>query len=1006
VKKLKSSKIVFAAITVVLALLMVSSTFTVFSSSSVPAVVAQAGPVTDRVDPITGEPYGDLYQYEWIGDGSTWSGGDGPESQKYSAGPAPGRPDVLWTLSEREDIGTWSSWGKSEPAFVGGYVILRSRIAGEWYISALDPLTGDLKWQIPHPSSGAPEIIDDTHFKVDEGSGASAKWIVHNIADGTFAFNVTGGPPTSGYIYIEEKVLYRTETVGSGNEAQWRLVGYDISNPQQGVPVIWNISSNWGANPSHLCAGDGLTFYSSWGDYYIVAINVTDGKTAWNVMGKTNLRDSIYYDGKLITSGVGTRLRAYKGATGELLWDYNAGVRGYFANTGCAAYGMIYQHCMDIPWGYFGAWDADTGELVWKTPAWYNIGYFSPSVADGKIYTLMSDGRGVSQSQDLPDQFAACLDAFTGEIIWTVPHAMGMSGFSGYIKIAYGCVWYRDTNPTTLVCVSDVTTAPPFSMWRGNTEQSGVAVGQSGPSDISNYIWKYETEGPITGSPVIADAKVYFGSQDENIYCLNARNGSLIWKFPTEYKVRSTPAVVGGRVYTGADDGNVYCIDADTGTQIWKRDIDGTYNGELEFPFSGQWMMRSSPIIVGNRLYVGALDGKVYCLNTANGDIEWTHQTNASIGGSAAYYDGVIYIGSVDGALYALDAANGNLVWQTMVARGFSSYTGLGITGTPLVVPSEGKIFIQSSSGYSPRVLAYHISNGTACTFWNSTEPLELVLSGSTPASSTPVWYEGLLYTVGYWRVQCWNASSGERLWQVYMGHQTFSSPFIADGIDGPKLYVGDEVGAVHCIDISNASEGKPLSVYATPGTVPGSPALWERKIYLGWVDWNLYCFGDATVEEPSIMASLSKTTIDEGDSVTVTGKLLVPRTNEYTGEQFYPGLPSMEVLVSFGKDGDRHDESATTDKKGEFTVTYTPTEAGTYSVMAWYEGKDMVTYSYNYAYSDEMSLKVKSEEEPPNGNGEEPEEGIPMEYVYAIVAAIAIVIIAAVGYLYMKRRK
>jgi len=997
VKMMKNSKIIIAT-TFALVLLITSSISVVFAAPYIA--------VDDRVDPVTGLSYGDVHQYDWIGDAATWSGGDAPESTKFNAGPAPGRPDLMWTLNTRDDIGTFSA----VDCWVGGLVMIRSTKAGVSMIDAIDPVTSDLVWQIPHPGSGAITVISDTQFKLNSGSGANLVWMVYDIATGNFDFNVTGSPPSSGNRLLEDGVLYRLETLNRGtNEEQWRLVGYDISDIENGVPMIWNISSNFGANPSLLCAGDGKIFYSSWGDYYIVAINSKTGEIEWNVDGKTNLRDAIYYDGKLITSGVGTRMTARDGDTGETLWDYNAGVRGYFANTGCAAYGMVFQHCMDIPYGYFGAWNATTGELVWKLPAWYYIGYFSPCIADGKIYVVISDGRGVTNSLAVPEDYTACIDAFTGEIIWKVPFQLGSSGFGGMPRVAQGALWYTSSGPTTLNCVSDITTAPAYAMWRGSTESSGVVVGQSGPSTISYPTWVYTTEGPITGSPVISNGRVYFGSQDNYIYCLDARNGDLIWKYLTDYKVRSTPAVVDGRVYTGADDGSIHCINAVTGVEIWTEDIDGTYNGELEFRFAGQWMMRSSPIIVGNRLYVGALDGKVYCLDTADGSVEWTYQTGFPIGGSAAYSEGVIYIGSVDMNLYALNAATGTKIWDVKVGNSIQYYTGTGITGTPLVVPEDGKVYIQCSSGFSPRMIGYYTANGTIGKFENGTDQV-MICAGSTPASSVPVYYKGLIYTVGYWRTQCWNATSGIKLWDYYMGHQTFSSPIIADGIDGPKLYIGDEVGAVHAIDISNTSEPQTLSVFATSGTVPGSPAIWERKMYLGWVDWNMYCFSDAVVEKTAISACLSANAINTAGSVTVVGQLTKPVTLQYTGEMFNPGVPNMPIIVSFSKGSTRIDRTTTTSNTGDFELTYTPTEAGTYSVMAWSEGKDLVTYSYDYAYSNIMSLTVGAPAaEEPSGSGPSGNlitEGIAVEYIYAIVAVIAVVIIALAGYLYLKKGK
>jgi len=1011
------------------------------SNADVPASVAQAA--SERVDPWTGEPYGDLSQYTWVNDAGMWSGGNDPTGTKYTGGPAPGRPDMLWKVTERTDIGTFSA----VDSWAGGYVLCRSTKSGLSYINALDPFTGALEWQIRHPGVGAITVLDDQHFKVNTGTilsydmfgnpvydPASIKWMVFNIATGTFAFNTTTGVPSSGNILRSEEILFRTEINGTGAQTEWWIGAYDISDVQHGVPRAWTISALWGgssgfqAEPAFLCYGGGRIFFGSWADFFIKAVNAQTGAIEWDVMGKIRTRDAIYADGKLITSGIGTIMTAYDGATGEVLWEYDAGARGYFANTGCAAYGMYFQHNMDLPVGYFGAWNTTTGKLVWKIPGWYYIGYFSPCVADGKVYMIISDGTplGGRTSADTPPAYSACIDAFTGQILWTAPFQLGPTGFGGMPRVAYGSLWYVTQRSlgmfgpfvdVTLWCLSDATTAPAWAMWRGNTDQPGVAVGQSGPSDISYYKWKYATGGPISGSAVAADGKVYFGSQDMYIYCLNARTGTLIWKFPTGWKVRSTPAVVGGKVYTGTDDGNIYCLDAGTGAQVWKKALDATHMGSLEYPFGGEWQMRSSPIIVGNRLYVGALNGKVYCLNTATGDTVWTYQTGYPIGGSAAYYNSVIYMPSVDMYLYALNAADGTLIWKTQAGTTIAYYTGM-LTGTPLVVPSENKIFIQNNGAgtglldTAPAVRGFNLTDGTPAHFANGTV-LGLPLGGSTPASSSPAWYKGLLYTVGYWRVQCWNVTSGTRRWQVYMGHQTFSSPAIADGIDNPRLYVADEVGAVHCIDISNTAAGKDISVYATSGFTPGTPAIWERKIYLGWSDWSMYCFGDATVEDTAISACLSTAAVDinKSESVTITGKLYSPLNSSYTVAgvpytyTYTPGIPNMPVLVSIGKpDATRFDLTATTNSKGEFSVTYTPTAAGNYTIMAWCAGADRVTHSYNYAYSDKLALKATQETTPPPPPVENP-AGIPIEWIYAGIAIIIIVIVAAVAYMWMKRK-
>ena len=119
------------------------------------------------------------------------------------------------------------------------------------------------------------------------------------------------------------------------------------------------------------------------------------------------------------------------------------------------------------------------------------------------------------------------------------------------------------------------------------------------------------------------------------------------------------------------------------------------------------------------------------------------------------------------------------------------------------------------------------------------------------------------------------------------------------------------------------------------------------------------------------------------------------------------PGIPSAEILVTFAKpDQTLVNVTTTTDEKGYFSVSYTPGVVGNWTWMAWWNGADFVSHSYTYAYGDLNSLKVASPEEPTNGEEPPPAEGLPMEYVYALVAVVAIIVIAVVAYAYMKRGK
>jgi outer membrane protein assembly factor BamB len=50
------------------------------------------------------------------------------------------------------------------------------------------------------------------------------------------------------------------------------------------------------------------------------------------------------------------------------------------------------------------------------------------------------------------------------------------------------------------------------------------------------------------------------GSEDNNIYALDANNGVLLWEYVTGGLVESSAAVSDGVVYIGSNDGNVYAF--------------------------------------------------------------------------------------------------------------------------------------------------------------------------------------------------------------------------------------------------------------------------------------------------------------------------------------------------------------------------------------------------------------------------------------------------------------
>jgi outer membrane protein assembly factor BamB len=60
----------------------------------------------------------------------------------------------------------------------------------------------------------------------------------------------------------------------------------------------------------------------------------------------------------------------------------------------------------------------------------------------------------------------------------------------------------------------------------------------------------------------------------------------------------------------------------------------------------------SSPVIVGNRVFVGSDDGRLYALDLASGRSVWEFRAGSGIKSSPAVGQGRLLIGSSDGAVY------------------------------------------------------------------------------------------------------------------------------------------------------------------------------------------------------------------------------------------------------------------------------------------------------------------------------------------------------------------
>jgi outer membrane protein assembly factor BamB len=928
----------------VVVLLLIIASFVVFSKF--------IGSVLDTsissTNVNTADDRNDLLQYEWPqfqGDSSF---------TRFSAGPAPEAPDILW----KTNIGGIRSYIS---AFNGEVFVIANTT-----VFALDRKAGSIIWNTTVPEPGPwPAVykIDDTHMVVgnsclDPDTG-QILWTSTN-------FSASPQPLFSYNVYSpEEKLFYVKE---SSYVHAWNFS--DLSIP----PILaWSTYvSGSGSVGSGIEYGDGKVFPGSY-ESHQMALDAKTGAVLWDTETTgPMLFSGTYSNGMFFRGGThDNTFYAFNATTGKVEWTFNPGTSdGYWCVGASAAYGMVYELNKD---GNLYALDENTGDVVWQYKGPSSLIFpGTPTVADGKIYA--TTGQAAQYFGGHSESEFACLDAYTGNLIWKLPIEAFAPRES--VAIAYGNLYLIPGDVTTAVdstSGNEYTTigqiwalsTTSWPMWRHDPAHS--AIGQSGPTNLT-LRWKFTTGGAVVSSPSAAYGMIYVGSQDKGVYCIDARSGEFIWKFDTSARIKSSPAVGDGRVYIGPDDGKVYCLDAYNGSLIWMTPA----GGYIPANFEASVMLSSSPALVGGKVYVGSLDTNLYCLNANNGDINWTYKTEGYITSSPAVADGAVYVISQEpdsGALYKLGVSNGSLIWKRMLPYQSMYQEGTDMHASPTV--ADGMVFASSN------IKEYYGINAT-------TGNIEWTYRDDTAAEfiiCSTIYKDGKLFLIDKFFIVCVDAKNGHPIWDSFIGDELYVSPSYADG----KLYVVTDQRHIYVL---NATNGEKLGWFETSSNSWSAPTIYEGRVYVGNNNWNVYCLSEYPALNSNVTIEVANPKIVLGEFVTGRGHLV-------------PRMANASVMLIFVRpDGTVDDVPVATFEKGAFSFTYTPDVAGNWTVVArWQSDKGY----WSSAYSKDASIEVIVPTPTlPNEGG----TGILMEYFYAIVAAIVIIVAAIVGYAYLKRTK
>lgn len=289
--------------------------------------------------------------------------------------------------------------------------------------------------------------------------------------------------------------------------------------------------------------------------------------------------------------------------------------------------------------------------------------------------------------------------------------------------VAEGESWtsfsYDELNSGYLEVSSPVEAGDPISLDIGIASVSSPAVADGraylGGVDGALYCvegdevsWRHESEARVAASPTVDEGEVYYADDGGFVYSLDGETGEQQWRYRSAERFDHDPEISEGptmdpqrpKLYFGSAEGRVHCVDARDGRESWRVDVNEdvvtapavrgdfvyvTTRGAVVYKIHAETAevhsthsvgdsVRSSPAVVRrdgwDHVFFGSEDGRLYAMRfqhvagTDSLERMWTAPTEGAVRTSPAVDGERVYVGSDDGGMYAFDHGSGERLWR------------------------------------------------------------------------------------------------------------------------------------------------------------------------------------------------------------------------------------------------------------------------------------------------------------------------------------------------------
>ena len=307
---------------------------------------------------------------------------------------------------------------------------------------------------------------------------------------------------------------------------------------------------------------------------YVHAINLANGTEKWRYPAKAEnsklffAAPTLTQDGQLIVAGYNQVVYSLDPSSGVEKWTFDEAGNRYIA--GPLVIGdKILAPSAD---GYLYALDL-SGKLVWKYQTEHGQ-WGTPAADEQNVYLPSMDHR------------VHALDIATGKLIWKSDDLGGAVASQPVL----------DENGTLFV---------------GTLLPEVVAIEKTS----GKIVWRTATAGWVWASPVLKDGVLYTADLSGTVYAMQASDGAVLWKYQpvagAKNAISSPPLILADKLYFVSENGNLYAIDLATGNPSWNK----TFTAKLYV----------SPFAAGDKLLIAQLGAEnlVVALDL-NGNQIWT----------------------------------------------------------------------------------------------------------------------------------------------------------------------------------------------------------------------------------------------------------------------------------------------------------------------------------------------------------------------------------------------